>query len=59
MYFTHYEINQKELRKNLRVADKYARMIDSKDVIEGKEFMAAVICKGCNKIPLSMNMTQC
>ena len=44
----HFDICQKELAKCLRNADKYARMINPDDVLEGKEFIDHVKCKACN-----------
>ena len=48
----HFEISPKELRKDLRLAEKHYKMIDPKDVVEGREFIDALVCKGCDKISL-------
>ena len=59
MNYTHFEISPKELKKDLRQAEKYGRMIDPKEVIEGAEFISTVLCKGCNKISLKLNIKEC
>ena len=52
----HYESNPKELKKVLMKAEKFGRMIDAKDVIKGAEHVSKVLCKGCGKIPLKLNI---
>ena len=52
--YTHYEVNPKYLNKSLEKTEKYGRMIDPKDVVEGQEFLNHIQCKGCNKIPLNL-----
>lgn len=37
-----YEISQKELRKVHKRINKYARMIDPKDLVDGHEFLEVV-----------------
>ena len=34
-------------------------MIDPQDVVEGKEFIDKVLCKGCNKIALRLDIKEC
>ena len=59
MSYNHFEISPKELRKSVRQAENYGRMIDPKDVVEGAEFVSTVLCKGCNKISLSLDIKEC
>ena len=56
MSHSHYEVSPKELRKDIRSAEKYGRMIDPGEVVEGAEFLSMVLCKGCNKIPINQKI---
>ena len=56
---SHYEISPKALKKCLSKAEKYGRMIDPKNVVEGMEYLRHVQCQGCGKIPLKLNIKEC
>ena len=57
--FTFYEIDKYELETVLRRADKYGKMIDAEEVIEGKEHLKDVHCGACRKIPLKLEIKEC
>jgi len=59
MQYKHYEISPKDIKKALKKAEKYGRMIDPKDVAEGQEYLKHVLCAGCGKIPLKLNIKEC
>ena len=59
MSFIHYETSTKNLRKDVRVAEKYGRMIDPNELVEGAEYLYMVLCKGCNKIASRLNVKEC
>ena len=59
MSFIHYETSTKELRKDVRVVEKYGRMIDPNELVEGAEYLYMVLCKGCNKIASRLNVKEC
>lgn len=59
MEFVHYEINPKELKKALKNASKYGRMIDPKHLVDGHCHLADVQCKGCGKIQLKNSIKKC
>ena len=54
-----YEVCDKHLKKCLNKAEKCARMIDPKDIVEGREHLDKVLCKSCNKIALSPTIKEC
>ena len=56
MHFTHFELNDKMLKKLMSDAENFGKMIDPKDVIEGKEYLDAVQCKGCGMIPATKSI---
>ena len=59
MQFTHFEINIKQLNKMLNRTDKLARMINPDEVVEGRQYLNAVLCKACNMIPSKLNIKEC
>ena len=59
MNYTYFEICPKELRKDVRQAEKYGRMIDPNEVVEGAEFISTLLCKGCNQISLKLDIREC
>ena len=34
-------------------------MIDPKDVVRGLEYLSHVLCAGCGRIPLKLNLKEC
>lgn len=48
-----------ELKRALKQAEKYGRMIDPRDVIEGNEHLCRIQCQGCGKIPMKLKIKEC
>ena len=46
-----HSIYVRELEQRLRQAKKYGRMISSDMLVEGREYLAAVACQACGKLP--------
>ena len=46
-----YSIYQKELRLRLKQAENYGRMINTDLLVQGQEYMAALVCQACGKLP--------
>ena len=54
-----YEVFAYDLKKDLKCANKYGRMIEPSEILEGAEHMTTLICKGCNKIPINLDIEEC
>ena len=54
-----YEVCDKHLKKCLNKAERCARMIDPKDLVEGHEHLENILCKSCKKIVLTTTIKEC
>ena len=51
----YFEIVPKELNKLIGKVERYGRMIDPKDLVEGSYCLKDVQCQGCQKISIMIN----
>ena len=57
--YTYYEVDQVEVNKVLKQARKYSKMIDPKEIVQGKEYLHDVLCQSCGHIPINLNIKEC
>lgn len=59
MQFENFELRTKEIEKQVRIAEKFGKMIDPNEVIEGKEHLDSLTCGGCKMIPARQRLKEC
>lgn len=57
--YLNFEICHTEINKTLNNALKYGKMIDERDLVQGREKLHHVQCKSCRKIPISLDIRKC
>lgn len=57
--YTHYNIDHNELEKVLNRTQKYGKMIDPNELVEGSEYLKDVLCAACGKISPKLVVKEC
>ena len=54
-----YEVSPKKLEKMMARIQKYGKMIDPSEIIEGQEYLQIIQCHICKKIPPTLTIREC
>ena len=57
--YTHYNTDLYELETVLKRTQKYGKMIDPKELVEGTEYLKDIMCAACKKISLKLDVKEC